>query len=141
MPRDNATAFELFGMWLSGVTSQKPRRQERDMMFSNRNSAFRRSLALQHPFDERIPGAEDLAWADWAERSGWAVYYEPTAPVYHSHGESLPRLLRRIIKDQPTIIGLKLHMLNRQRQAAHSKRDPIVPGQPGPVGPISGRAS
>lgn len=113
LPRSNATVFELFGMWLSGVTSLKPRRQERDMMFSNRNGAFRRALVLEHPFDEKIPGAEDLAWADWVQRNGWAIWYEPSAPVYHSHGESLPRLLRRIVNDQPTIIGLKLGLLRR----------------------------
>ena len=114
LPRENATAFELFGMWLSGGTSTKPRRQERDMMFSNRNGAYRRALVVEHPFDEKIPGAEDLAWADWIQRNGWAIWYEPTAPVYHSHGESLPRLIRRIINDQPTIIGLKLGILGRR---------------------------
>ena len=114
LPRPSATIFELFGMWLSGVMSEEPRRQERDMMFSNANGAFRRDLALQHPFDERIPGAEDLAWADWMQRQGWAIYYEPRAAVYHSHGESLPRLLHRMFKDQPTIVGLKLGLLGRR---------------------------
>ena len=118
VPRSNATALELFGMWLSGVTSRTPRRQEHDMMFSNANGAFRRSLALDHPFDERLPGAEDLAWADWIERQGWAVYYQPNGAVYHSHGEPLGKLLRRMAKDQPTIWGLKLGILARRR-AAH----------------------
>lgn len=118
VPRSNATKLELFGMWLSGVTSRTPRRQERDMMFSNANGAFRRGLSLEHPFDERLPGAEDLAWADWIERQGWAVYYQPTAAVYHSHGEPLTHLLRRMAKDQPTIWGLKLGILARRR-AAH----------------------
>jgi rhamnosyltransferase len=117
LPRPNATIFELFGMWLSGVMSETPRRQERDMMFSNANGAFRRDLALEHPFDEHIPGAEDLAWADWVQRQGWAIYYEPRAAAYHSHGESLPRLLHRIFKDQPTIVGLKLGLLGRRGSA------------------------
>ena len=117
VPRSNATAPELFGMWLSGVTSRRPRRQERDMMFSNANGAFRRDLALEHPFDEQLPGAEDLAWADWILENGWAVYYQPTAAVYHSHGESLWKLLRRMAKDQPTIWGLKLGLLSRRRSA------------------------
>jgi rhamnosyltransferase len=121
--RSNATKLELFGMWLSGVTSLTPRRQERDMMFSNANGACRRSLALDHPFDERLPGAEDLAWADWIERQGWAVYYQPTAAVYHSHGESFGKLLRRMAKDQPTIWGLKLGIVARRR-AAHGVAAP-----------------
>jgi rhamnosyltransferase len=118
LPRANVSPPELFGMWLSGVTSTQPRLQQRDMMFSNANGAFRRVLALEHPFDERIPGAEDLAWADWIERQGWSVYYEPAAAVYHSHGESLFRLARRMMKDQPTIWGLKLGILARQRERA-----------------------
>ena len=124
VPRDNVTRLELFGMRLSGVTSLEPRRQVRDMMFSNANGSFRRWLALEHPFDERIPGAEDLAWADWIQRQGWVVCYEPTAPVYHSHGESLGRLVRRMIKDQPTIWGLKLGMVGPRRQS------PALVGKP-----------
>ena len=115
IPRDNVTRLELFGMRLSGVMSLKPRRQERDMMFSNANGAFRRDIALEHPFDEKLPGAEDLAWADWIQRHGWAVFYQPTAGVYHSHGEPLAKLLRRMIKDQPTIWGLKLGILAPRR--------------------------
>lgn len=136
VPRANATRLELLGMGLSGVTSQKPRRQERDMMFSNANGAFRRWLALDHPFDEKLPGAEDLAWADWIERHGWAVYYEPTAAVYHSHGESLGRLLRRMMHDQPTIWGLKLGIIapratpSRTRLASYRKEALSEPGQP-----------
>jgi rhamnosyltransferase len=118
LPRANATRLELFGMRLSGVASETPRRQERDMMFSNANGAYRRGLTLEHPFDERLPGAEDLAWADWIERQGWAVYYQPTAAVYHSHGEPFRKLLRRMAKDQPTIWGLKLGIIARRR-AAH----------------------
>ena len=113
LPRQNVSGPELFGMRLSGVMSERSRRQTRDMMFSNANGAFRRSLALLHPFDERLPGAEDLAWADWILRHSWVVYYQPTAAVYHSHGESLSRLLRRMIRDQPTIWGLKLGIVGR----------------------------
>jgi rhamnosyltransferase len=122
MPRSNATPFELFGMWFSGVTSEKPRHQERDMMFSNANGAVRRHLALEHPFDEKLGGAEDLAWADWAIRQGWAVYYQPTAAVYHSHGESLGRLLRRMAHDQPTIWGLKLGILAHRQRSQETQR-------------------
>jgi rhamnosyltransferase len=109
--RPNATLFELFGMALSGVTSSRRRWQEADMMFSNANGAFRRQLCRAFPFDERLLGAEDLAWAHVVQQQGYAVVYEPGAPVYHSHGESLPHLLRRMFKDQPTILKLKLGLL------------------------------
>jgi len=118
IPRQNASGPELFGMRLSGVMSEKPRRQTRDMMFSNANGAFRRSLATLHPFDEKLPGAEDLAWADWVLRHNWVLYYQPTAAVYHSHGEPLGRLLRRMVRDQPTIWGLKLGIIGRREQVS-----------------------
>jgi len=124
LPRANATRLELIGMWLSGVTSQMPRRQQRDMMFSNANGAFRRELVLLHPFDEIIPGAEDLAWADWIQRQGWTIYYQPTAAVYHSHGEPFFRLLRRMWHDQPTIWGLKLGIIAHRRSS--QQRAPVV---------------
>lgn len=111
IPRDNATVPELFGMWFAGTMSRKPRRQTRDMMFSNANGAFRRSLARRIPFDERLGGAEDLAWAHCVQKLGFVICYEPTAAVYHSHGESIPRLLRRMWHDQPTIWRLKLGLL------------------------------
>ena len=126
LPRANATRLELFGMRLSGVMSDKPRRQTRDMMFSNANGAYRRHLALEHPFDEIIPGAEDLAWADWAVRQGWAVYYEPRAAVYHSHGEPFGKLLRRMVHDQPTIWGLKLGIVARR----NARMAPLRPVRP-----------
>ena len=35
-----------------------------DGLFANHaNSAFRRALWEEHPFDERLPGLEDIAWA------------------------------------------------------------------------------
>ena len=111
IPRANASVFDHFGMNLSGVTSMRRRWQEKDMMFSNANGAFRRSLCLAMPFDEHLLGAEDLAWAATVQRLGYALVYEPGAPVYHSHGEKLVHLLRRLAKDQPTILRLKLGML------------------------------
>ncbi len=124
IPRPNATVFDLFGMTLSGVTSSRRRWQEKDMMFSNANGAFRRQLCREFPFDERLLGAEDLAWAHVVQRQGYAIVYEPGAPVYHSHGESLPHLLRRLVKDQPTIFKLKLGLL---RPAQGETPVPVLP--------------
>jgi rhamnosyltransferase len=124
IPRPNATPFDLFGMALSGVTSPRRRWQEKDMMFSNANGSFRRQLCREFPFDERLLGAEDLAWAHVVQRLGYAIVYEPGAPVYHSHGESLPHLLRRLVKDQPTIAKLKLGLL---KPAAGEAAVPVLP--------------
>ena len=36
--------------------------------------------------------------------------YQPTAAVYHSHGEPLIKHLRRASRDVPTVIGNFLHL-------------------------------
>jgi rhamnosyltransferase len=110
LPRANATFFELIGMRLTGVLSETPRMLDRQPLFSNANGAFRRSLWLEHPFDERVGGAEDIAWVRTMQERGYLIAYQPTAGVYHSHGESILRHLRRASRDVPTIVGNLLHL-------------------------------
>lgn len=104
LPRANATRLEIFGMRLSGTLGARRRYQTRSIGFSNANGAFRRCLWEVHPFDEALPGAEDFAWAGIIQRQGYSICYEPAAAVYHSHGESLGRLLQRARRDQPVIL-------------------------------------
>lgn len=103
IPRDNVSLFELLGMHLSGVTSKDRRIQSGGARFSNTNGAIRRKLWEMAQFNENLPGAEDIEWARRMQRLGYSIVYEPRAAVYHSHGESLPRLLRRQLHDQPVI--------------------------------------
>src|SRR5205823_10409265 len=110
LPRSNATIFELLGMRLTGVLSDTPRVLDRQPLFSNANGAFRRSLWLEHPFDEDVRGAEDIAWVRTMQERGYVIAYEPAAAVYHSHGEPLARHLRRASRDVPTAIGNFLHL-------------------------------
>ncbi len=110
LPRSNATLFELVGMRLTGVLSESPRLLDSRPLFSNANGAFRRSLWLEHPFDERVGGAEDIAWVRTMQEGGYLIAYEPTAAVYHSHGEPLWRHLRRASRDVPTVVGNFLHL-------------------------------
>lgn len=115
IPRSNVSLFELLGMHLSGVTSKNARLQSGSARFSNTNGAFRRSLWEMAPFDERLPGAEDIEWARRIQRLGYDILFEPRAAVYHSHGESLPRLIRRQFRDQPVILRAWLTgMQNRE---------------------------
>jgi len=110
IPRANATVLELLGMRLTGVLSETPRLLDRRPLFSNANGAFRRSLWVEHPFDEDVRGAEDIAWVRTMQERGYLIAYEPTAAVYHSHGEPLVRHLRRASRDVPTVIGNFLHL-------------------------------
>ena len=121
LPRQNATFLELLGMRLTGVLSDTPRLLDRRPLFSNANGAFRRSLWLEHPFDERVGGAEDIAWVRTMQERGYLIAYEPTAPVYHSHGEPITRHLRRASRDVPTVVGNLLHLGSDGRPALDGK--------------------
>ncbi len=110
LPRENATFFELLGMRMTGLLSEKPRLLERHPLFSNANGAFRRSLWIEHPFDEDVRGAEDIAWARTMQERGYLIAYEPGGAAYHSHGEPLLKHLRRASRDVPIVIGNLLHL-------------------------------
>lgn len=105
IPRGNATPLELLGMRLSGVMSERPDLRERNPMFSNANGAIRRGLWQRVSFDEGVAGAEDIAWARSMQALGYLIAYEPSAAVYHSHGEPLLKHLRRTLHDAPTVLG------------------------------------
>ncbi len=104
IPRENVSLFELLGMRLSGITSTEPKVHQGTARFSNANGAFRRDLWEMEPFNEELPGAEDIYWARRMQRLGYMIVFEPRAAVYHSHGEPLPRLIRRQLHDQPVIL-------------------------------------
>ena len=55
---------------------------------NNANAAIRRSLWDEHPYDETLTGLEDLAWAKWAQGTGYAVSYAAHAEIIHIHDET-----------------------------------------------------
>jgi 2-desacetyl-2-hydroxyethyl bacteriochlorophyllide A dehydrogenase len=66
---------------------------------NNANSAIRRDLWQQHPFDESLPGLEDIEWAKyWMERN-YRVVYEPAAALYHIHEENWRQVRRRFYRE------------------------------------------
>ena len=122
IPRANATLFELLGMRLSGVTSADWRIQNSSARFSNTNGAFRRELWEIAPFNESLPGAEDIEWARRMQKLGYHIVFEPRAAVYHSHGEPLHRLIRRQFHDQPVILTAWLTgMANDESEKAKAR--------------------
>lgn len=66
---------------------------------NNANSGIRRDLWLERPFDEALPGLEDIEWAkNWMKR-GYRVLYEPGAAIYHIHEESWRQVRRRYYRE------------------------------------------
>lgn len=62
---------------------------------NNANSAIRRDLWEQHPYDEALTGLEDVAWAKWAQEQGHVVSYAAHAEVVHVHDETPRRIYDR----------------------------------------------
>lgn len=51
---------------------------------NNANSALRRSLWREFPFDETLPATEDKAWALEAMSRNYCLIYDPQAAVWHA---------------------------------------------------------
>ena len=53
--------------------------------FSNHAALWRASVWRDHPFDERLPTAEDKAWSARVRAAGWAIAFDPELVVDMSH--------------------------------------------------------
>lgn len=76
--RDKRDLLTVFGL--------DRRVQQKDAFFHNANSAIRRSLWNEIPFDEDVTNIEDRIWAKAVLERGYHIVYEPEASVYHYHG-------------------------------------------------------
>lgn len=62
---------------------------------NNANSAFRREVWEQIPFNETLTGLEDLDFAQRIMGKGHRIAYVAEAPVIHVHEESWPQVYNR----------------------------------------------
>ncbi len=62
---------------------------------NNANAAVRRALWQQRPYDESLPGLEDLDWATWALSQGYFLAYSAEAEVVHVHNETARQVYNR----------------------------------------------
>jgi rhamnosyltransferase len=83
--RAEASLSHLDGRRLSDLS---PFEQYELCTFDNVCSAIRRRVWQLIPFPYMQFG-EDLAWGKKVVEAGWAIAYEPTAAVYHSHRRSV----------------------------------------------------
>ena len=58
--------------------------ETRSWGLSNSNSAIRRSLWEESPFDETLPATEDKAWGMVMLAAGFVIIYDPAAAVWHA---------------------------------------------------------
>ncbi len=76
-----------------------PREISDHFFANNANSAVRRACWERHPFDEALPGLEDIEWARWARREGYAVAYAHDAAIHHIHDETWTQVRRRYYRE------------------------------------------
>jgi rhamnosyltransferase len=100
----NADAIPPESYFLNFLYGPEPRRQtassalELSMattLFSNVNSAMSRSMWERFSFVEDIVMSEDQEWSCRVLLAGFAIAYEPTAAVRHSHNYSIGDAFRR----------------------------------------------
>jgi cellulose synthase/poly-beta-1,6-N-acetylglucosamine synthase-like glycosyltransferase len=86
---------EIFKHWYPDF-SQNPQ----DHPFcNNANAAIRKPLWEKHPYDEKLPGLEDLEWAKWAQGARYQIAYVAEAEVVHVHNESAGGIHRRYMRE------------------------------------------
>lgn len=66
--------------------------------FQNPSSCIRRDVFERYPF-ARLPYGEDLEWGKRVVEAGYAIAYEPSSRVYHSHDRSPIYALKRAYAD------------------------------------------
>lgn len=106
---------------------------------SNHNSAIRRCLWEQVPFDEALPAAEDKAWAAAMLARGYVIVHDPTALVWHAphpplhayrRNRAIAQGLRLMFPELRQPIGPTIRDLartTRQRLGTHlHERDPAA---------------
>ena len=94
-----------------------PEQKRNVARFDNVNSCIRKSVWSEIPFPD-VPYGEDIAWAQAALTSGYTIFWQPNARVFHSHNRSLAyefkrsyvdmKMLTNVFDDCPMVISLQV---------------------------------
>jgi rhamnosyltransferase len=102
IPHDDASPPERFFLdFLYGPDERLQRAAEpselslHTTLFSNVNSAIRRSIWERFPFADDLFFAEDQDWSRRVLLAGYTIRYEPRAAVRHSHAYTLTSAFKR----------------------------------------------
>jgi len=98
-------------------------------------SGVRRSLWMEYPFDERMPeiiedagrfGGEDYDWALEMLARGYRLIVEPRFNVYHSHRDSLLRLVSKYTAWRRIRRSIRSLRRPRRSYTKLSRSNPII---------------
>lgn len=76
---------------------------------NNANAAIRKGLWKIHPYDEKLTGLEDLAWATWAKEKNYKIAYSAEAEIVHVHQETWKGVYNRYRRE-----GMAFKRINPQ---------------------------
>lgn len=76
------------------------------VFFSNVSSAVRREILTRHPFDETLIMSEDQQLSRDILAAGYAVVYQPSSVVIHSHRYTLADAFRRYFDSVYSLRGI-----------------------------------
>jgi threonine dehydrogenase-like Zn-dependent dehydrogenase len=94
----------VFPQWPKPVKNPAP-------FANNANSAIKKSLWHEHPFNEMLPGLEDIEWAKHWMKLEHKVVYEPDATVIHIHTETWPQVRRRYQREAIAARWINIRLL------------------------------
>ncbi len=97
----DTSAFSEHQILKRWFPEQSVKRQDQPFI-NNANCAVRRVVWEQYPYDEELPGLEDVAWAKTVMEEGWKIGYRADATVYHVHDETRSQTLNRYQREAIT---------------------------------------
>jgi len=137
--RSNFAEIQLLKRWFPDIGTL----HQQDPFCNNANCAIRRSLWETNPYDESLPGLEDLAFAREIQELGHHIAYVPEARIAHVHEEGVRQTLNRYRREAmaynyifggtdmtlPKAIRLALTSIGTDTAAAVRQRefDQVVP--------------
>jgi rhamnosyltransferase len=100
-------------------------------LFSNVNSAIKKSFWERFPFADDLFFAEDQDWSRRVLLAGYAIYYEPEAAVRHSHAYTLRSAFKRFFDtgasaDRGFLAGGSASSRVLRREAGRYARDELA---------------
>ncbi len=82
---------QIFAKWFPN----QPDYRQDGYFCNNANAAVRKSDWEKQPYDEALPGLEDLDWARKMQAVGGVIAYEPRARIIHVHDETWSQVRNR----------------------------------------------
>jgi rhamnosyltransferase len=94
---------QLFAKWFPAVSNYN----QQIPFCNNANTAVRRSLWQELPYDETLTGLEDLHWASEILQRGYKIAYDADATIVHVHEETPRKIFNRYYREAIAFKRLK----------------------------------